>query len=51
MAVMQTPHGLVIGLIPEKDQPKPEPIAEKEEPVIGKKVEPVAKRPGRPAKK
>lgn len=50
MAVMQTPHGRVIGLVPTKDQPKPEPIAEKE-PVIGEKVEPVAKRPGRPAKK
>ena len=50
MAVMQTPHGRVIGLIPEKYQPKPEPIAEKE-PVTEEKAEPIAKRPGRPPKK
>ena len=50
MAVMQTPHGRVIGLIPVKDQPKPEPIADNE-PVTVEKVEPVARRPGRPPKK
>ncbi len=49
MAVMQTPHGLVIGLIPEKDQPKADQIAEKDP--VAEKVEPVVKKPGRPAKK
>ncbi len=50
MAVMQTPHGRVIGLIPVKDQPKPEPVADKE-PVAEEKAEPVTKKPGRPPKK
>ena len=50
MAVMQTPHGRVIGLVSVKDQPKPELIAENE-PVTEENVEPVAKRPGRPPKK
>ena len=46
MAVMQTPQGRVIGLIlPQEEQPKPEPVAEIE-PV----TEPV-KKPGRPPKK
>ena len=46
MAVIQTPHGRIIGLIIENDsQPKPEPVAEIE-PV----TEPV-KKPGRPPKK
>lgn len=50
MAVMQTPHGRVIGLVPVKDQPKPEPIADKE-PVADEKIELVAKKPSRPPKK
>ena len=47
MAVMQTPHGRVIGLILHtEDQPKPEPVKEAETP------KPVtARKPGRPAKK
>ena len=50
MAVIQTPHGRIIGLIIENDsQPKPEPVAEKE-PVVEVKVE-APRRPGRPAKK
>jgi len=45
MAVIQTPHGRVIGLIlPQDEQPKPEPVAETV------KAEP-AKKPGRPPKK
>lgn len=51
MAVIQTPKGRVIGLIPVKDQPKPEPIAEIEPVVEEPVVEPVAKKPGRPPKK
>lgn len=50
MAVMQTPQGRIIGLIPEKNQPKPEPIAEKE-PVAEETIEPVVRKPGRPARK
>lgn len=42
MAVMQTPQGRIIGLVPEKEQPKTEPVEQKAETV---------KRPGRPAKK
>lgn len=50
MAVMQTPQGLVIGLIPEKYQPKAKPVAEKD-PATEDKVEPATKKPGRPPKK
>lgn len=50
MAVIQTPHGRIIGLIIEQDsQPKPEPVAAKE-PVVEAKPE-QAKKPGRPPKK
>lgn len=47
MAVIQTPHGRVIGLVPAENQPEPEPVAEKEP---EEKVEPVARKPGRPKK-
>ena len=50
MAVIETPHGRLIGLIIEKDsQPKPESVAAKE-PVVEVKPE-QAKKPGRPPKK
>lgn len=48
MAVIQTPHGRVIGLIPTENQPKPEPVADNE---TEETVEPVFKKPGRAAKK
>ena len=51
MAVMQTPHGRVIGLIfREEDQPAPKAIEKKPEPAEKPAPAP-AKRAGRPAKK
>ena len=50
MAVMQTPHGRVIGLIlPVEDQPMKEAVEKEPEPVA-KAAAPV-KKAGRPAKK
>ena len=50
MAVIQTPHGRIIGLIIEQDsQPKPEPVVDKE-PAVEAKVE-APRRPGRPPRK
>ena len=49
MAVMQTPHGRVIGLIlPKEDQPEPKAVEKEPEPAV--KPAP-AKKAGRPAKK
>lgn len=49
MAVMQTPHGRVIGLIlPKEDQPAPKAV--EKEPEAAVKATPV-KKAGRPAKK
>lgn len=50
MAVMQTPHGRVIGLIfPVEDQPEPKAVEKEPEPAA-KAAAPV-KKAGRPAKK
>ena len=49
MAVMQTPHGRVVGLIlPKGDQPAPKAV--EKEPDTAAKAAP-AKKAGRPAKK
>jgi len=50
MAVMQTPHGRVIGLILSKED-QPEPKAVEKEPEPAAKAAAPVKKAGRPAKK